>query len=124
MQFMIFTEASTQGWGAHMGDSQISGIWTRSDRKKHINTLELRMVILALHHWVAVLLGHQVMITTDNTTAVAYIYKQAGAHSHILLCLVVDLFLWLQTRDIAIRARHISGNLNMIANAYLDRISP
>ena len=26
--FMIFTEASVQGWGAHMGDSKISGTWT------------------------------------------------------------------------------------------------
>ena len=25
MEFTIFTDASTQGWGAHMGDSQISG---------------------------------------------------------------------------------------------------
>ena len=38
--FIIFTDASTQGWDAHMGDSQISGIWTRSDRKLHINTLD------------------------------------------------------------------------------------
>ena len=27
---MIFTDASTQGWGAHMGDSKISGTWTRT----------------------------------------------------------------------------------------------
>ena len=26
----IFTDASTQGWGAHMGDSKISGTWTRT----------------------------------------------------------------------------------------------
>ena len=30
------------------------------------------------------------MITTDNTTVVAYINKQAGTHSHTLLRLVVD----------------------------------
>ena len=42
------------------GDSQISGIWTRSDRRLHhrLNTLELKAVILALHHWVSVLRGH------------------------------------------------------------------
>ena len=40
-EFTIFTDASTQGWGAHMGDSQISGNWTRTDRKLHINSLEL-----------------------------------------------------------------------------------
>ena len=34
-------DASTQGWGAHMGDSQIAGVWTRSERELHINVLEL-----------------------------------------------------------------------------------
>ena len=32
------------------------------------------------------------MIATDNTTFVAYINKQGGTHSHLLLRLVVDLF--------------------------------
>ena len=40
-EFTIFTDASTQGWGAHMGDSQISGTWTHTDCKLHINCLEL-----------------------------------------------------------------------------------
>ena len=43
----IFTDDSTQGWGAHMGDSQISGTWTHTDRKLHINCLELKAVIHA-----------------------------------------------------------------------------
>ena len=60
-----------------------------------------------------------IMITTDNTTVVAYINKQGGPHSHTLLLLVVDFFLWLQTQDIAIRARHIPVCLNVIA----DRLS-
>ena len=98
----------TQGC-AHMGDSQISGTWNHSDHKLHINSLELKVVILGLYHWVIVLQGHQVMIATDNTTVVSYINKQGGSHSNTLLRLVVDLFLWLQTQDTAIRARHIPG---------------
>ena len=27
VEFTIFTDASTQGWGAHMGDSKIAGVW-------------------------------------------------------------------------------------------------
>ena len=60
----VFTDASTQGWGAYMGDSQISGTWTHTDRKLHINCLELKAVISALQHWAPVLQGHQVMIAT------------------------------------------------------------
>ena len=53
---------------------------------------------------------------TDNATVVAYINKQGGTHSHTLLWLVVDLFLWLQTQDITIQVRHILGCLNVIAD--------
>ena len=45
-----------------------------------------------------------------------YINKQGGTHSHLLLRLVVDLFLWLQTQDITLRARHIPCCLNVIAD--------
>ena len=57
--FTIFTDASMQGWGAHMGDFQISssGTWTRTDRKLHINCLELKAVVSALQHWAPVLQG-------------------------------------------------------------------
>ena len=32
-EFTIFTDAWTQGWGTHIGDSQIAGVWTRLQRK-------------------------------------------------------------------------------------------
>ena len=96
-----------------MGDSQILGTWTRADRKLHINCLEFKAVISALHHWVTVLQGRQVMIAMDNTTVVSYINKQGGTDSPSLLGLVVDLFLWLQTPDIVLRARHIPGCFNV-----------
>ena len=91
-EFTIFTDTSTQGCGAHMGDSQIVGVWTLSERELHINVLELRAVIFSLHHWVTILQSHHVLIATDNTTVVAYINKQGWTHSHLLLRLVVDLF--------------------------------
>ena len=48
------------------------------------------------------------------------LHQQIGwDHSHLLLRLVVDLFLWLHTQDITLRARHIPGCLNVIA----DRLS-
>ena len=46
------------GWGAHVGDFQILGTWTRSDRKLHINCFELKALILDLHQWAIVLQGH------------------------------------------------------------------
>ena len=81
----IFTDASTQGWFAHMGDTQILGTWTRTDCRLHINCLELKAVVSALQHWAPVLQDHQVMIATDNSTVVSYINKQGGTHSPTLL---------------------------------------
>ena len=101
-----------------MGDSQILGTWTCIDRKLHINCLELKAVIFALKHWAPVLQGHQVMIATENSTVVSYINKQGGTRSPTLLRLTVDLFLWLE--NIIVRARHIPGCLNMIAD-HLSR---
>ena len=61
---------------AHMGDSQISGTWTHTDRKLHINCLELKAVSHALQHWAQMLQGHQVMIAMDNSTVVINVYQQ------------------------------------------------
>ena len=114
--FTIFTDASNQGWGAHMGNSKISGTWTLTDRKLHINCLEFKAVTFALQHWAPLLQGCQVMIATDNSTVVSYINKQGGTRSPTLLRLTVDLFLWLESQSIVVWARHIPGCLNVIAD--------
>ena len=103
-----------------MGDSQISGTWTHTDRKLHINCLELNSVFHALQHWAQMLQGHQVMIATDNSTVVSYINKQGGTHSTTFLRLTVELLLWLEAQNIIVRARHIPGCLNVIAD-HLSR---
>ena len=115
-------DASTQGWGVQMGDSRISGTWTRTDRKLHINCLELKAVVSALQHWAPVLQDHQVMIATDNSTVDSYINKQGGTHSPTLLRLTVELLLWLEAQNIIVRARNIPGCLNVIAD-HLSRLN-
>ena len=52
----------------------------------------------------------------SSATVVSYINKQGGTHSLALLRLVVGLFMWLQAQDIVLRARHILGCVNVIAN--------
>lgn len=36
----LVTDASLQGWGAHMGPLQIQGLWSDSEKNYHINLLE------------------------------------------------------------------------------------
>ena len=88
---MIFTDASTQGWGANMG---FPDLWARTD----LRCLELKTVMLALHHWAPVLQGRpgNDRYRQDYDSV---LYQQAGGtYSHSLLCLVVDPFLWLQSQ--------------------------
>ena len=44
----IFTDASNEGWGAHLGGSIARGVWSEPESRLHINFLELKAVLLAL----------------------------------------------------------------------------
>ena len=44
----IFTDASKEGWGAHLDEHTARGTWSLPDSKLHINHLELKAVFLAL----------------------------------------------------------------------------
>ena len=44
----IFTEASKEGWGAHLNEFTARGTWSLPESKLHINYLELKAVFLAL----------------------------------------------------------------------------
>ena len=86
----------------------------------HINNFELLAVFLALkrfHHNVA---NRSVMVATDNSTVVAYIRKQGGTHSLSLCALTRDLLLWCSQAQIFLRAKHIPGSQNLLAD-YLSR---
>ena len=44
----IFTNASKEGWGAHLNECTTRGTWSVPESKLHINHLELKAVFLAL----------------------------------------------------------------------------
>ena len=44
----IFTDASKEGWGAHLNEFIARGTWSLLESKLHINCLELKAVFLAL----------------------------------------------------------------------------
>ena len=44
----LFTNASLEGWGAHLQELVVSGVWTQDDQDLHINLLEMRAVLLGL----------------------------------------------------------------------------
>ena len=112
----IFTDASKEGWGAHLGDFTASGTWSVPESKLHINFLELKAVLLALKRLQHLVQGKVVLIATDNTTVVAYINKEGGMRSGSLCALLWRLLCWCSLNQIVLKARHIPGRLNVIAD--------
>ena len=54
--------------------------------------------------------------TTDNSTVVAYINKQGGTHSAEMCALLWKIMTWCHRYQITLKARHIPGCLNVMAD--------
>ena len=73
----IFTDASKEGWGAHLNECTARGTWSIPESKLHINHLHLNAVFLVQD----LCSNNLVLVATDNTTVVAYINKEEGMKS-------------------------------------------
>ena len=112
----IFTDASKEGWGAHLDEHTARGTWSLPESKLHINHLELKAVFLALKEFRTLCYNKTVLIATDNTTVVAYINKEGGMKSGSLCALLWRILSWCTRQQITLRACHIPGQLNVIAD--------
>ena len=112
----IFTDASKEGWGAHLGDFTARGTWSVPESHLHINFLKLKAVLLTLKRFQRLVQGKVVLVATDNTTVVAYINKERGMRSGSLCALLWRLLCWCNLRKVVLKARPIPGCLNVIAD--------
>jgi len=117
----LFTDASTEGWGAHILEAQAEGLWTLAQKETHINNLELLAVLLALQAFEHIVEGRHVLAMTDNTTVVGQIKNQGGTHSRQLYKVTKELFLWADAHQIVLSAQHIPGRLNVLADLLSRR---
>ena len=94
----------------------MSGLWTRTQTQYHINSLEMMAVHNVFTHWKDIFVNDVILVGTDNSTVVAYLNKQGGTVSRNLCLLARRLLLWAAKYNIIVRARHIPGRLNAIAD--------
>lgn len=122
----LFVDASLQGWGAHLEQESASGLWSVDQAEWHSNNLELQAVILAIRHWLPLLRNSNLLIATDNSTVVWLIRNQGTTGSSRLLDQTFQLFHLVDENRINIRARHIPGVQNVLADALSrpDKPSP
>ena len=90
----IFTDASKEGWGAHLDGHTARGVWSLPESKLHINHLELKAFFLALKQFQDLCTNKIVLVATDNTTVVSYINKEGGMRSGPLCALLWRILTW------------------------------
>ena len=112
----LFTDASNEGWGAHLNQSSTKCLWSDREKRLHINVLELKAVSLALRSFKDQCQNQTVPVATDNSTVVAYINKQGGTHSAEMCALLWKIMTWCHRYHITLKARHIPGCLNVMAD--------
>ena len=117
----IFTDASLSGWGAHVEPEGLlfHGVWTEDQPRLHINVLEMKAIFLSLSRAVHKAKHSTVLVSTDNTTVVAYIRRQGGTHSTVLSEEVWNVLNLCLAHNIQLLAKHIPGRFNTLA----DRMS-
>ena len=115
----ITSDASLEGFGAHMGELSYQGIWSPQQQTYHINKLEILAIQKCLIHWQDHLKNQSIMIHTDNRSALSYIQHQGGTHSLDLFHISQEIWTLVHSLNSHIQVSHISG----CKNTYADLLS-
>ena len=111
----LHSDASSSGWGAHLLDQNVSGVWPDQEKLLHINLLEMKALFLGLQAFRKDVIGHLVTAMCDNSTVVAYVNKQGGTVSRALCLLASRLLRWTESFDVHLDARYLPGESNVLA---------
>ena len=95
-------------------------------RPIHINVLEMKAIFLSLSRAVHKVKNSTVLVSTDNTTVVAYIRHQGGTHSTELSEEVWSVLNLCLTYNIQLLVKHIPGRFNTLADqmSRVDKLVP
>ena len=72
---LLYSDTFWSGWGAHLLDRVVSGVWSEKEKLLHINLLEMKVLFLALQSFQELVAGRAVTAMCDNLTVVAYVNK-------------------------------------------------
>ena len=117
----LYSDTSSSGWGAHILDQNVSGVWSAQEKLLHINLLEMKALFLGLQAFQEDVAGHHVTAMCDNSTVVAYVNKQGGTVSRALCLLTSRLLRWTESFDVHLDARYLPGESNVLADVLSCR---
>ena len=114
---MLWSDASDQGWGAHLGSIPVSGTWQLKEKSLSINLRELKAIRLGLLHFSEDLEGKAVAVFSDNATAIAYLRNQGGTLSRLLNNEAQKILRWAEEQEVSIIPQFIPGRNNVLADS-------
>ena len=113
----MFTDASTSGWGAHLGVLRAQGSWNQQEAVLHINLLEMKAVLNACKAFSRELSNSVTQVHIDNMSVVAYLKKEGGTHSWPLTKATRKVLEWCDSHRAVLLPVHISGYRNIHADS-------
>ena len=114
---MFWSDASDVGWGAHMSEEAVSGLWSPTEKALSINLRELRAVRLGLLHFQQQIERCTVAVFCDSATAVAYLKKQGGTVVPLLNQETQQILRWAEDHRIVLVPQFILGKHNVVADS-------
>jgi len=113
---VIFTDASTTGWGAYTSGTSTHGWWSESEIKLHINELELLAILYGLRSLCSHCRNNQILIRCDNTTAISYVNRQGGTKFFNLNMRAKQIWDWCAERNNWLFVTYIPSAKNYLAD--------
>ena len=115
----LYSDASWSGWGAHLLDRTVSGVWSEEEKLLHISLFEMKVMFLALQSFQEMVAGHRVTAMCDS--CVAYVNKQGGTVSRSLCSLASRLLRWTENLDVHLDAKYLPGQSSDLADLLSRR---
>ena len=112
----IFTDASSRGWGAFLYGVHANGRFSEAEAPLSINTKECLAIMYGLRSFTDRLKGCNVLVQTDNTTAVSVVSKFGTVQSDLRNKISRQIWSWAIENSVWVQVTHIPGLLNVEAD--------
>ena len=112
----LFTDASGLGFAGLLQGQWFQGRWPLFWQKYHIAIKELFPIVLALRLWPNSLKDQRLLVLCHNEAVVHVINNQTSKDKD-LMSLIRQLTVALMNNNLILRAKHVPGKLNIIADA-------
>ena len=113
---IMSTDASSEGWGAVLGEVSTGGRWLTWEKDLHINVFELKAILFGLKSLCSKLFDAHIRVKCDNTTAVAYVNNMGGMKSVPSNECAKEIWQWCIDRRNWISSEHLPGVDNVLAD--------